>query len=300
MRRNGTPLWAFWTLTILVLAACAAAGPAPTGAPVAVPATEAPGNEPGENENPGAPVAPDQQLIVYTGSLELDVADLDAAVQQAGELIRGLGGHVASSHAEDAGDFQFATVTYRVPATNWEEALAGVRALAERVVNETTESEDVTAQVVDLDARLANLRVTETALQSIMDRATTIDDVLTVQRELTRVREEIETLTAQRDHLANRAAMATLTVTFGVPVAEISLASEGWNLGSEIERAVASLVRVGQAVASLLIWLLIVVLPVVVPIGVAVFLAIRIRRWWLASHPTDREMRLRPPGASSV
>ena len=299
MIRSGFRLIAFIVFTLLLVAACTGAG-APTGAPVGRPVTEAPDVEPGENPNPEAPVLPDQQLIVYTGSLQLDVADLDSAVQQAEQLINGLGGHVASSYAEDAGDYQYATVTYRIPSQNWQEALAGLRALGERVVNETTESEDVTAQVVDLDARLANLRVTEAALQSIMDRATTIDDVLSVQRELTNVRGEIERLTAEREFLANRAALATLTVSFGVPVAEISLASGAWDLGTEIERAVASLVRVGQALASVLIWLLIVVVPVVLPIGVAIYLAVRARRWWLAGHPSESQMGVPPPGSPTV
>lgn len=298
MSRTRFLLLASLAATFLIVTACTGAAPAgPTAGP-ARPGGD--GGEPGDDSGePQAPVLPDQQLIVYTGSLQLDVADLPAAVQQADELVRGLGGHVASSYAENAADYQYATVTYRIPAPHWQDALDGLKALAERVVLETTESEDVTAQVVDLDARLANLRATESALQAIMDRATTIDDVLEVQRELTNVRGDIESLTAQREFLANRAALATLEVTFGVPTAAVSLASGGWDLGREIDSALAALVRLGQLAASLAIWLVLVIVPLFVPIALAIYVAVRLRRWWLANHPPTQPWRIPPPGAPS-
>lgn len=175
-----------------------------------------------------------------------------------------------------------------------------MKALAARVVSEDTSSEDVTAQVVDLDARLANLRTTETALQSIMDRATTITDVLKVQAELTSVRSEIESLTAQRELLAQRAAMATLAVAYNVPVAATSLASEGWNLGTEIDNALAALVRLGQGAASLLVWLVIVVVPVVLPIAIVLLIAIWLRRRWVAAHPRPEVAGPPPPWTPSM
>ena len=243
--------------------------------------------EDGSNDADGpnaAPVLPGDQLIVYTGRLDLEVADLAAAVSQAEQLVAGVGGHIASSEARNTDNNQSASVTYRIPAPRWSEAVGGLRALGARVVNENTASEDVTAQVVDLDARIANLQSTESALQAIMVQATTITDVLKVQDELTAVRGNIESLTAQRDLLATRAALATLTVTFNVPVAAASVASEGWSLGTEVDNALAALVRMGQGAASLLVWLAIVVLPVVLPMAAIVALAFWVRRRWQSRH----------------
>jgi hypothetical protein len=227
---------------------------------------------------------PGQQLIVYTGSIDLEVTDLPAAVTQAEQLIRGLGGHVASSRATDTDEAKSASVTYRVPAERWSEAVNAMRGLG-RVETENTESEDVTAQVVDIDARIVNLQTTEAALQAIMDRATTITDVLKVQDELTTVRSEIETLTAQRDLLASRAALATLTVGFNIPIVEVTRAAEGWDLGREVDSAVAALVRLGQWAASLAIWVGIVLVPLILPIVAVGYLAYWLRRRWLATHP---------------
>jgi hypothetical protein len=279
-----------------LLAACT--GGAPAAAPTAAP-QDAPGEAFGEdggqpsrptsgvpdNEPNSAPVLPGEQLIIYTGSMDLEVADMPAAVQQAEQLIRGLGGHVAASQASNDGEQQTATVTYRIPAARWSDALAGIRALGAKVLNEDVGSEDVTTQVVDLEARISNLQSTEAALQAIMTQATTITDVLKVQDELTAVRSEIETLTAQRDHLAARAALATLTVNYNIPFVATAVASEGWSLGAEIDNALATLVRVGQSLTSLLVWVLIVVVPVLLPVLAFIALAVWLRRRWLAAHP---------------
>ncbi|MEP7158597.1 MAG: DUF4349 domain-containing protein [Chloroflexota bacterium] len=285
-------LFAF--VAALAIACSGAAAPAPR--PVTGPTSgdqfyDADGN-PGERDEPtdsddgvnGAP-AP-QQLIIYTGSLTLEVADVDAAISQAAQLIAGMGGHVAASRSSNTDDGKAATISYRIPAERWADALAAVKGLASKVLDEQTGSEDVTAQVVDLDARLANLRVTETALQSIMDRATTITDVLKVQSELTQVRGDIESLTAERELLASRAALATLDVYYNLPaVAETRIASDKWDPGREVDTAVAALVRLGQGAVSLLIWLLIVIVPVLLPIALVIYAAVWLRRRWLRNHP---------------
>lgn len=225
----------------------------------------------------GDQVLRDDALIIRTGETHIEVADLAAAITGGRQAIDGMGGYVELSE-EHHGDGQaWAQVTYRLPVAQWDAALAAVRGLG-RVLDESTDARDVTAEVVDLDARLANLRATEEALQAIMVRAETIDDVLAVQRELTEVRGEIESLTAQRDRLADQAAMSTLTVTYSVPVEPISQATEGWDLGREVSSALASLVVVLQRLASFGIWLAIVVVPVVVPVLLVVWVVYRLAK----------------------
>jgi hypothetical protein len=278
------------TLVVASLSAIAcagAAGPAATMGPAGRPAAGGPppvGYDAGGDVPADGPAlaSPGVAMIIHTGSIALEVSDLRAAIDQATAVVTGLGGQVAASHEENSAGRQSASVTYRIPAERWTEAVAGLRGIAQKVVTEDTDAEDVTAQVVDLDARIANLRVTEAALQQIMGQATTIPDVLTVQQELTRVRADIESMTAQRDHLADQAALGTLTVQFYVPAVEAAVATGGWDLGREVDGAVATLVRVGQGVASLAVWLVIVVLPVLIPLALIAWVAFRIRRRYLA------------------
>jgi hypothetical protein len=210
----------------------------------------------------GAVAAPEETLIVKTGSLVLDVSNLDAALRRAETAVAAAGGYVAGSDRSDQGAQQVATVTYRIPATAWDSTVAAVRAVATKVEKEETNAVEVTGQVIDLGARITNLRATEAALQAIMAKATKIPDVLAVQQQLTDVRGQIEELTAQRQHLQNQAAMGTLTVTFQVPVVAVTSAARAWDPATQVDRASAQLIELAQAAASAGIWLTIVVLPV--------------------------------------
>jgi len=222
----------------------------------------------------------DDALIVRTASLELEVADVAGVLLSARDEIGLLGGYVAGSDEYDQGDRRWASVTYRVPVDRFSEALDALRGLSERVARESTQSAEVTATVVDLDARIANLRASEAALVEIMDRSGRMEDVLAVQMRLEDVRGQIERLEAQRANLADQAALSTLTVTWFTPVAAVTVAQEGWNFGTELDAALAQTVEALQGLASLGVWFAVVALPLLGPpllLLVAIYLWLRRR-----------------------
>lgn len=248
-------------------------------APAATAAPALPAGSPGMGLDQGQTVPTGQQdqllatldsnLIVKTGQLSLEVADLDKAVTQAQATIVGMGGSVSMSNLSGTGDGAVASATYRVPVARWDEALAALRKLGTKTLSLQSGSSDVTSQVVDLDARLANLKTTESALQAIMARASAIPDVIAVENQLSQTQGQIEELTAQRNYLANQAAMSTITVTFQLPGKTVTTqATQDWTLGSQVDEAAAALVRIGQGLATMGVWAVVVVLP----IGVVVLL----------------------------
>lgn len=203
----------------------------------------------------------DGAKIVRTGSLELEVTGFGEALTKARTAIVGLGGYIAASEERHDGDRDFASVTYRIPADRWDDAVKALRGVATTVLLERTSAVEVTAQLVDLDARIANLVATERQLVAIMAKATRIPDILEVQAQLTAVRGEIEQLTAQRAHLADQAAYGTLAVNWSTPPAPVAATQQAWDPMAEVQKAVAALLSVGQVVATAGIWLAIVGLP---------------------------------------
>jgi hypothetical protein len=183
-------------------------------------------------------------------------------------------------------------VTFRIPSEQWDGALIAVRGTGEVQIEETS-TDDVTSKVVDLGARIRNLQVTEQALQSIMDKAGTIKDVLTVQEQLTDIRGQIEELTAQQAHLEEQASFSTLTATFQVkPAPAVVLAqTSGFDPSKETDAATAKLIRGLQRLARAGIWFGIVWLPILLTIAIglaiAFFISRRVHRWWIGSHPVD-------------
>jgi hypothetical protein len=239
------------------------------------------------------------RLIVRIGSLELEVADVADGYAKARQLALRLGGYVGdSAFATDAEGRPSATVVLRIPADRYDEALDALRPLATRVVSERSQETDVTAQVVDLEARLRNLRASEEALVRLLDRAGKISEILEVQRELGGVRQQIEQLTAEKQLLEKQAALATLTVSLSLASQPISTAAEGWDLGAEVERAVAQLIDVAQLAARAGIWLVIVGLPVLLAGLVVVLIGARLARRY--GPRLRRTPRTAPPGDATM
>jgi hypothetical protein len=242
------------------------------------------GSQPGPNTGQQVPqydINRPDLLIIKTGQLSLQVDGIDAALAAASGKIAALGGYVAGSDRKGDGDQMVATETYRIPAAEWDAALVALRGLATKVTGETTQTQDVTGDVLDLGARIANLQATETALQGIMLKATKIADVLAVQQQLTDVRGQIEQLSTQKKHLEGQAAFSTLTVAYGLkPAPAVVTSQENFDPNSEIDKASASLVDVLQALVTAGIWFVIVWLPIL--IGLAILggiIALVVRRF---------------------
>jgi Domain of unknown function (DUF4349) len=217
-------------------------------------------------------------LIIRTGQLELEVADLDGAVAAARSRVIAVGGYVSSSE-EHAGDDATATVTFRIPADRWDDALAAVRGVAGDTRHLQVQTQAVTGQVVDLGARITNLRATEAALQAIMAQATKIPDVLEVQGKLTEVRGEIERLSAEKAHLEEQAAFGTLTVTFLLPLPPaVEEVRAGWDPAADADAAAGTLISFGQRMTSFGIWVAIVALPIGLVLLACVALVLVARR----------------------
>jgi hypothetical protein len=205
----------------------------------------------------------DGAKIVYTGSMSLRVDDLGAAVDAGRVIVARLGGYVGGSRVASEGDDQTASYQYRIPSDRWDEGLAALRELG-TVIDETTDSAEVSDQIVDLEARIRNLRASETSLQRILEQAAAVKDILEVEERLTAVRGQIEQLDAQRANLEDKAAYGTLTATYGTETVAVVEAARGWDPAQEVDRASATLVEVLQALTSAGIWFGIVWLPLIV------------------------------------
>jgi Domain of unknown function (DUF4349) len=229
--------------------------------PAASPASGETASAPGQVDQLSATLA--SNLIVKTGSMAIEVADLDKAVSQAQATIVGMGGYIGQSSSSGEKDSATATVEYRVPAARWDDALAAIRALGSKVISSQTNAQDVTTQAVDINARLTNLQATESALQAIMARASAIPDVLAVEQQLSSTQGQIEELSAEQKTLNDQASMSTLTVSFSLPGQTVATqAAQGWDLGSQVDQAGAALIRVGQGLVTIVVWVLVVGLPV--------------------------------------
>jgi hypothetical protein len=255
--------------------------------PNPAPAAGSPDEQPGGGGQTAA--FRDDAKIIRTGSLNLKVDDLDAAVRAGRDAIRAVGGYVGASRQANDGDNSVASIAYRIPSARWDEAVDVLRGLG-TVLGEETDAVEVTGQIVDLEARIRNLRASETALQKIAAGATKITDVLEVERRLTEVRGQIEQLDGQRADLEDRAGYGTLTVTYGIQVVAVTEAAKGWDPATEVDRATGSLIDILQALTTAGIWFAIVWVPILLTIGLVAAAAVFVlRRLGMMGRPDSSE-----------
>jgi hypothetical protein len=153
-------------------------------------------------------------MIARTAGLTLVAKDFDKTRAAVEEILKRHNGYIGELNVSAPSDVgRTLTATLRVPAPQLEAALAELKQLG-RVENELQGGEEVTAQYVDLAARLANAQHTEQRLTEILrSRTGKLQDVLKVELEIDRVRGEIEQMQAEKKELSKRVAFATLSAT---------------------------------------------------------------------------------------
>ncbi len=154
----------------------------------------------------------EDRMIVRTGDMAMVVEDVESSIESIKRLAETYEGWVVSSSIWKNGEALAGSISIRVLAGHFDSALKALRGMAVEVKYENTSSRDVTEEYVDFSASLENLEATEQQLQVIMDKAETVEDILDVQRELTRVRGEIEQTKARMQYLEQTSSTSIIYV----------------------------------------------------------------------------------------
>jgi hypothetical protein len=153
-------------------------------------------------------------MIIRTGQASVQVDSLERGIRAVRALATRVGGYVANSSII-AGDqpTRTATLEIKIPSARFDEAVGGLQPIGS-LESVNVSAEDVGEEYVDVAARAANGRKLEQRLIEILGTRTgKLSDVLTVERELARVREDIERQEGRMRYLRTRAALSTLSVT---------------------------------------------------------------------------------------
>jgi hypothetical protein len=155
--------------------------------------------------------------IIYTVSLDIAVAQFDGVNEQVEKLVRQHAGAYISEATVSGmkGTRRSGQWTIRVPQDAYDTFTAALRGLGD-VRDEKKHSDEVTDEFYDLSARIKSKKETESRLLEIQkERTGGLDQVLVAEREIARVREEIERLEGQRNRLDNLSSLATVKLSVG-------------------------------------------------------------------------------------
>lgn len=177
-------------------------------------------------------------MIIRTGQVSIEVDSLERAVRLVNDLAARSGGYVANSTMSSGTNAaRTATIEIKIPSDRYQGTIDGLRAIG-KVLSAATNSQDVGEEFFDLTARIANAkRLEERIVNLLATRTGKLEDVLNVERELARIREEIERYEGRSRYLTAQVAMSTVAITVfepgpivGQPGENVIVAAfkEGW------------------------------------------------------------------------
>ena len=196
----------------------ASSGSAPDlAAPAEAPAREAAEDAPqaAEGEQDQAARAPelavDQRSIIYTGAITVRVEDVNIAAARAAGIATAAGGFIGGDKRNSGSGSQDATLELRVPAEKFNpvvDQLAGLGQEEQRGIN----TEDVTEETIDLDARIATQRARVDSGRKLLAQAKSLSDLVMLEREVATREADLASLQAKKRRLADLTALSTITV----------------------------------------------------------------------------------------
>jgi hypothetical protein len=211
---------------------------------------------------------PTDRLIIRNATLSLTSPDVEKTLGEIRTLAVGQDGLVFQSSTTVRDEKLYATLTLQVPSAAFDETMNQLRRMSGvKVESESSTSQDVTEEYVDLQAQANNLKASEAELVKLMSKANNVTEVMNVQKELTAVRGEIEQRLGRLNYLEKKSRMSSISISLA-PLAPISVPAiknepvKGWDALSVMETAWAGslkglqlLYKVAVTIGAWAIWL---------------------------------------------
>ena len=244
----------------------------------------------GTTLNPG--VADDRKLI-RTVSMTTETEDMDTLLTGISQRITELGGYVESREVYTGSAYETyssrsATMTLRIPAKNLDTFISHVDG-ASNVVSSSETAEDVTMQYVATESHLKVLQAEEERLLKFLSEAKSVSEMLEIEKRLTNVRAELESVTNQLNKYANLVSYGTVKLRINEVKQYTVVEKEEPNLWQRIGTGfVNSVKNVGVILEGLLVFF-ISALPYLAIPGVIVVIIL------LAVRKSDKKKKSAPP-----
>ena len=221
------------------------------------------------------------RLIVRLGRLSIIVEDTEEMMRLIGRLAEARGGWTVSSEVFESGAAKRGNISIRIPADEFEATIEDIKDAALEVPSEFTESQDVTEEFIDLDARLTNLESTADRVRNFLDEAKNVEEALAVNQELSRLESEIEVIKGRMQYLSQSAAFSSLDIEVTPDELNQPIEIGGWRPEGIARSAIEALLSALQGLGSIFIWAVIFCLPLSIIFGIPAFFIARYgyRRW---------------------
>lgn len=210
--------------------------------------------------------------IQINGSLSMEVQNVSDSVEKTQTLVSQYNGRVTSSDSGDS-EIRYANITVLVPKESFYQLLGAIKSVATKVISENINSHDVTEEFIDVEARLNVMKQTENRFLLLLPETTDIEEIISVERELMRIRGEIDSFEGRLKYLSRTTDNSILNIHM---VEELQVTGGGWSFFDSLDNSVRSLVSFSKNIANVLIGL-VVFSPILIVAGVLLFFGYKLR-----------------------
>lgn len=216
------------------------------------------------------------RIVVQESNLSFLVSDVKKTSDKILSYTKSVGGYMVSVSYSNPTESPFSSVTIRVPARELTDALSYFKKLAIKVTNENLTGTDITQEYTDIGARLATLQKTQAKFEEILNKAVDVQDILTVQRELINLQDQIDSLVGQQKAIDENARLTRITLYLSTDELALPYTPDNaFRPNVVFKYAVRSLLDNLRVVAEALIWIA-VYSPLII---IAILAYIFFRRW---------------------
>lgn len=155
-----------------------------------------------------------ERKLIRNGQLDFKTKSVKSTKSEIEKISKDLNAYIAGENENNYGARLQYTQTIRVPADQFDNLLKRIEPLAEKIENKSINTQDVTEEFIDVEARLANKKELEARFRDILKQAKTVEEIVSIESQIANVRAEIESMEGRLKYLQNQVSFSTLHVSY--------------------------------------------------------------------------------------
>jgi len=214
--------------------------------------------------------------IQKNANLNIEVKDIEKSLGKAKQIISTFNGEIisTSSGGMDFGQ-PYANIRLRVPSEKLNDAVDELKKISSKILSENTYTNDVTEEFIDVEAKLNIMKSTEKRFNDLLNEAKNVEEVLQVEKELMRIRGEIDSLEGRLGYLSQTTDTSEINLSINE---EVPITGEKWSFSESLSSALKNLSSFAKSFANLLINLVVFIPVIIVILIIAIIIRIIIKK----------------------
>ncbi|MBQ5952099.1 MAG: DUF4349 domain-containing protein [Lachnospiraceae bacterium] len=207
------------------------------------------------DSTPSMPVSTDTTKFIYTGVIEAETKDLNAAVSGITDMVKSFGGWFEDSQVHEYKGGRSASLVARIPHNSFEEFMGAVASYDQcQVINKNASAENISEQYYDAESRLTTLRAKQKRLLELLEQAENVQDLLTVESELSEVEYQIDRFATRKNHYDSAIDYSTVRLSLR-EVTVLGTGTQPVTFWQRISKAFSDGVAAfGESLADFIVW----------------------------------------------